>query len=74
MASVSYQVTRDGLYAGPPTEVTQGTAVPTTAANIEIRVDLAAGWTKEEVIYACKRIFKHILDPLNGDTTGSLPL
>lgn len=69
MASVSYQVTRDGLYAGAPNEVTVGAAAPTTANNIEIRIDLAAGWTKEEVIYACKRVFKHFLDPINGDNT-----
>lgn len=72
MASVSYQVQRDGLYAAGPSEVTTGTAAPTTANAVELRVDLAAGWTKEEIIYAAKRIFKHFLDPINGD--NSIPL
>lgn len=72
MASVSYQVVRDGLNLGGPSEVAVGTAAPTTANNIELRVDLAAGWTKEEVIYATKRIFKHFLDAVNGD--NSIPL
>lgn len=72
MASVSYTVPRDGMNLGGPSEVTVGAAAPTTANTIEIRVDLAAGFTKEEVIYACKRVFKHFLDPINGD--NSIPL
>lgn len=74
MASVSYQVLRDGLFAGPPSEVTQGTNAPTTSKAIEVRVDLAAGWTKNELELAMDRIARHVWDTQNGDTTGAFVL
>lgn len=74
MASTSYQITRDGLYMAGPNEVTAGTAAPTTAGNLEVRIDLAAGWTRNEVERAMDRIFYHILDTINGDTSAPFSL
>lgn len=74
MASVSYQIQRDGLYLSGPAEVTQGTAVPTTGGAIEVRIDAAAGWTKNEVELALDRISYFLWDVLNGDTSGAIPL
>lgn len=75
MASVSYQVARTGLSenalaAGVQT-VTEGAAAPTTANNVEVRVDLAAGWTRLEVEEALDRIARFLLSSF---TSGTIPL
>lgn len=72
MASVSYQIARDGLYGAGPSEVAEGTAAPTTAGDIEVRIDLAAGWTKNEIEIAMDRIARHFWDAING--SSSIPL
>ena len=42
-----------------------------TANQIEIRIDMAAGWTKNEIELAMDRIFRFLLD-VNNST--SIPL
>ncbi len=75
MATVSYQVLRDGLDAeSGPAFVTQGTAAPTTSKAIEVRVDLAAGWTKKELELKLCQIVRYVWDTQNGDTTGAFIL
>lgn len=66
MASVSFQVARNGasldsLSAGAQA-VSEGTAAPTTANNVEVRIDLAAGWTKREIADALDIIERYFLD------------
>jgi hypothetical protein len=74
MASASFQIDRgtaiDTLAAGSQS-ITEGTAAPTTANNIEVRIDVAAGWTKNEIEQALDTIFRYILD-VNRST--SIPL
>jgi hypothetical protein len=71
MASVSYQLARDGLNEGGSSEVTVGAAAPTTANDIEVRIDLAAGFTKLEICERLDRLCRFILDPSND---ASIPL
>lgn len=71
MASVSYQIARDGLNEGGSSEVAVGAAAPTTANDIEVRIDLAAGFTKLEICEKLDRICRFLLDP-GSDT--SIPL
>jgi hypothetical protein len=40
----------------------------TTGNDIEVRIDLAAGWTKLEIEEALERIVRFILDPGNSTT------
>lgn len=65
MASASFQVQRgayiDVLATGTQA-VIEGTAAPTTANAIELRVDLAANWTKEEVKTATDTIVRFLTD------------
>lgn len=74
MASASYQIARDGLWSSGPSEVTAGTAAPTTANMLEVRIDLAAGWTRHEIELAMDRIHRHVLDTINGDTAAPFAL
>jgi hypothetical protein len=68
MASASFQIARTGLNEGGSSSVTEGTAAPTTGNDIEVRIDLAAGWTKLEIEEALERIVRFILDPGNSTT------
>lgn len=66
MASASFQIARNGsafdnLAAGSQS-VTEGVAAPTTANQIELRVDLAAGWTKLEIVDALDQLRRFFLD------------
>lgn len=75
MASASFQVPFtsgeiDTLAAGTQ-EVTEGTAAPTTAGGIEVRIDLASGFTKNEIEQKLNTIFRYIVD-VNRST--SIPL
>lgn len=75
MASASFQIARNGdaidnLAAGSQA-VTEGTAAPTTANGIEVRIDVAGGWTKAEARRALETIWRYIQDPL---TSTSIPL
>lgn len=74
MASVSFQVARTGLaensLAAGSQNVTEGTAAPTTANNVEVRVDLVGGWTRLEVSEALARIERFMLSAL---TSTSIP-
>lgn len=65
MASVSLVMARNGgalfnLGNGAQT-VTAGTDAPAAANTIEMRVDLAAGWTRKEVIVALERFQQTVL-------------
>lgn len=72
MASASFQISRNGASeGGGPVAVTEGVAAPTTANALELRVDLAAGWTKNEIEIALDRITRFFLD-VNNST--SIPL
>lgn len=68
MASASFQIARTGLSEGGSSNVLEGVAAPTTANDIEVRIDLAAGWTKLEIDEALERIVRFILDPANSTT------
>lgn len=75
MASASFQIARtgdaiDNLSAGAQ-NVTEGVAAPTTANGIEVRIDVAGGWTKAEVERALDTIWRYIQNPLNST---SIPL
>lgn len=75
MASASFQIARNGgaidnLVAGSQA-VTEGTAAPTTPNGIEIRIDVAGGWTKAEVRRAIETIWRYLENPLNST---SIPL
>jgi hypothetical protein len=71
MASASFQIARTGLDEGGPIAVTEGVAAPTTANDIEVRIDLAAGWTKLEILEALERIWRFLSDSNNSQ---SIPL
>jgi hypothetical protein len=71
MASVSFQVARTGLSEGGTSNVTEGTAAPTTGNNVEVRVDMAANWTKLEIEEALDRIVRFFLD---ATVSTSIPL
>lgn len=72
MASASFQIARNGASeGGGPIAVTEGVAAPTTAGDLEVRIDLAAGWTKNEIEIAMDRIYRFLLD-VNNST--SIPL
>lgn len=67
MASASFQIARTGLQevslvAGSDL-VAEGTAAPTTANNLEVRVDLAGSWTDKEVRQAMQLIWQFLTDP-----------
>lgn len=75
MASVSFQVPFtsgeiDILAAGSQ-EVTEGTAAPTTAGGIEVRIDMASAWTKNEIEQKLDTIFRFLTDP---NRSTSIPL
>lgn len=74
MASASFQIQRgagiDTLSAGAQ-NVVEGVAAPTTANAIELRVDLAAGWTRKEVEVALKVIYNFLK---NNNNSTSIPL
>jgi hypothetical protein len=74
MTAASFQIARgvgtDSLSAGSQT-VTEGTAAPTTANGIEVRVDVAGGWTKKEVRNALNVIWRFLNNRLNST---SIPL
>lgn len=60
MASVSFEVARDSgkvtsLTAGSDM-IVLGTAAPTTGNTLQLRVDLAGSWRREEVFLALDRI------------------
>lgn len=75
MASASFQIARNGssidiLTAGSQA-VTEGVAAPTTANGIEVRIDVAGGWTKQEVELALDTIWRFIE---NANNSTSIPL
>lgn len=75
MASVSFQIPFQGdaidlLVAGSQS-VTEGTAAPTTANGIEVRIDMASGWTKASIRRSLETIFR-FLEDVNRST--SIPL
>lgn len=75
MASASFQIARNGdaidaLVAGSQ-NVSEGTAAPTTANGIEVRIDVAGGWTKAEVERALDTIWRFIQ---NANNSTSIPL
>ena len=63
MASTSFQVHRGQNMA--PEYVTVGTAAPTTAKAIELRIDKAANWTSQEVVDALDA-FKRRIEGYKG--------
>jgi hypothetical protein len=65
MASASFSVTRTSLSEGGPNQVTEGTLAP-GAGTLEVRVNLATGWTKLEVEQAMERIFRFLSDVNNS--------
>jgi hypothetical protein len=67
MASASFQVAR-GALSSAASDVTEGTAAPTTANDIEVRIDLAAGWTKREIKDALGKVWEFLDNP-NYSTT-----
>lgn len=71
MASVSFQIARNGAAEGGTSTVSEGTAAPTTANDLEVRIDMAAGWTKNEIEIAMDRIFRFLLDTT---VSTSIPL
>lgn len=75
MASVSFQIPFtsgeiDTLATGSQ-EVTEGTAAPTTAGGIEVRIDMASGWTKNEIEQKLDTIFRYLS---NANNSTSIPL
>lgn len=75
MASASFQIARNGssidILANGSQAVTEGTAAPTTANGIEVRIDVAGGWTKNEINEALDTIWRFLSNPLNST---SIPL
>jgi hypothetical protein len=72
MASASWSIARNGASeGGGPIAVTEGVAAPTAANTLELRVDLAAGWTKNEIEIALDRITRFFLD-INNSTSVTL--
>jgi hypothetical protein len=69
MASASFQVARgafnDTLAVGAQT-VTEATAAPTTANGIEVRIDVAGGWTKREIREALNVVWRFLDNPMNS--------
>lgn len=59
MASISYSITNQGNTTS--SIVTEGTSAP-GAGDIEVRVNLAQGWSKLTVRSALDRIWRHIED------------
>lgn len=66
MASASFQVARNGSafdnLANGSQAITEGAAAPTTANQLELRIDLAAGWTKLEIVDALEQLQRFFLD------------
>jgi hypothetical protein len=67
MASVSFQIANTGdsiqtLSTGADT-VAEGTAAPTTANDIEVRIDLAGGWNRATVRRALETLWRYLDDP-----------
>lgn len=65
MASVSMEIARDGsklfVLATGSDIVTLGTAAPTTANTVQLRIDNAAGFRREELLLALERFGEAIL-------------
>jgi hypothetical protein len=75
MASVSFQYAFNGdaidnLSAGAQ-NVSEATAAPTTAGGIEVRIDMASGWTKLQIEHALETIFRYLAD---NTRSQSIPL
>lgn len=74
MASASFQIARgagiDSLSVGAQ-NVTEGVAAPTTANAIEVRIDVAAGWTRKEIENALQIIYNYLK---NNNNSTSIPL
>ncbi len=75
MASVSFSIARNGdaievLAAGSQT-VTEGTAAPTTANTLQVRVDMAVPWTKREIKVAMDTLWRYLMDTTKST---SIPL
>lgn len=62
MASVSLQVLNSGLTQYNPDSITTGTAAPTTANAIEVRIDVAGSWNLNEIKEALDSIYKRLID------------
>jgi hypothetical protein len=73
MASASFSLSRgafiDTLSVGAQA-VTEGTSAP-GAGDLEVRVNIAAGWTKTEVENAMDTIYRFLT---NANNSTSIPL
>ncbi len=75
MASVSFEIARtgdaiDNLGTGAQ-NVTEGTAAPTTANRLQVRVDMAVPWTKREIKVAMDTLWRYLMDTTKST---SIPL
>lgn len=71
MANTSFAISFDGVTAGGYVEITPGTAAPTAAGTLEIRLDNTVGWTREQFRMALEQITRYVLDPVGGDTAST---
>lgn len=68
MASFSLQVKPGFENSVNPADIAAGTAAPTTATDLEVRIDLVnaaagSGWTVTKVRYAFDAILAYLQDP-----------
>jgi hypothetical protein len=66
MASVSYQL-KPGAVSMFEDDIAVGAAAPTTAGNVEIRVDMANAPTRKDI----EMVLKAFIDRLKGERFGS---
>lgn len=62
MASISLTVTNTNSNNELPDNITAGVAAPTTANSIELRIDLAGGWSSVEVHRALIALQNRLVD------------
>lgn len=73
MASASFSLNRgttENTFAAGSQTVTEGTSVP-GAGDLEIRINVSDGWTKNELREAFETIYRFFSDPNNST---SIPL
>lgn len=75
MASVSFEIARNGsaieTLSGGAQTVTEGTAAPTTGNTLQVRVDMAVPWTKNEIKIAMDTLWRFLMDT---SKSTSIPL
>ena len=72
MASVSFSLNRgttENTFAAGSQTVTEGPSAP-GAGDLEIRVNLADGWTKNEIREAFETIYRFFSNPNNSTSIG----